>query len=234
MREMRLTLCADLTGPHPETPDLGFKYLLVLVAIDREGRKLPFCRGLQTKRGLVVSMAVESILKELRCLDPSAEFVRFHTDAGREFINQDVEEVFRKYRLYQTNTGGHDPQANGLAEKFIGMIKGRAGSYLVHSRMSLRNWYYACMQAAAVMRMKALDIHLSQGAPTFGDTVVVRRPEAEKTSFGQKAAEATFLRWSSVVPMGAWVIMTREDGTEKIELTMLPRNWKRVAEKDGS
>ena len=233
MKEMKLTLCADLTGPHYETPDLNFKYLLVVVAIDQHGRKLPFCRGLQTKRGQEVSIVVESIIKEVRALDPSVEFVRFHTDAGKEFLNADLEEVLGKYKIYQTHNGGHDPQANGLAERFIGIIKGRAGSYLVHAKMSMRHWYWACMQAAAVMRLKALDIKIAEGAPTFGDTVIVRRPLQEKKGncFQEKGAVGTFLHWSSVVPMGAWVILTKEDGQSKIELCSLPANWKRVAER---
>ena len=117
------------------------------------------------------------------------------------------------------------PQANGLAERFVGIIKGRVGSYLVHAKMSLKYWYWACMQAAAVIRLTGLNIRLTPGAPTFGDSVVVRRPEKEKTNFQEKGAVGTFLHWSSVVPMGAWVLMTRDNGSNKIELASLPR-WK--------
>ena len=92
---MKLTLCADLTGPHAVTPGVGFKYLLVVVAVDKEGKKLPLCRGLQTKRGQEVSIALDSVIKEIRVLDPSVEFVRFHTDAGNEFLNADVEKVLK-------------------------------------------------------------------------------------------------------------------------------------------
>ena len=157
MKEMRLTLCADLTGPHPEVPGVGFRYLLVIVAIDKEGRRLPFCRGLQSKRGAEVGIAVESIIKEIRVLDPAVEFVRFHTDAGKEFLNSDVEQILKSYKLFQTHTGGYDPQANGMAEKYIGIVKGRAGSYLAHAKMPIICWYWASMQAACVMRLDALD-----------------------------------------------------------------------------
>ena len=51
---------------------------------------------------------------------PSVEFVRLHTDVGKEFLNVDVEKVLKDYKLYQTHTGGHDPQANGMAESFVG------------------------------------------------------------------------------------------------------------------
>ena len=229
MKNMKLTLCADLTGPHPEVPGLGYRYLLVLIAIDKEGRRLPFCRGLRSKRGAEVSIAVESVIKEIRALDPDVEFVRFHTDAGKEFLNTDVEKMLRTWKLHQTHTGGHDPQANGLAEKYVGIVKGRARSYLIHSRLQVRFWYWACMQVAAVMRLDALDQKLAKGAPTFGDTIVIRKPEA--TGFEERGALGTFLCWSSVVPMGAWVLTFREDGSEKIPLVSLPANWKRVEER---
>ena len=88
---MRLTLAAALSGPHPEAFGVNYRYLRMVVAIDKEGRKLPFARGLVTKTGSETSEALESILKELRCMDPSVEFVRFHTDAGKEFLNKMVE-----------------------------------------------------------------------------------------------------------------------------------------------
>ena len=92
MKRMVLTLAADLSGPHPEAFGVKFKYLLVVVAIDKGGRKLPFARGLKTKTGEETSEALESIIKELRCLDPLVEMVRFHTDAGKEFLDQWVSE----------------------------------------------------------------------------------------------------------------------------------------------
>ena len=121
------------------------------------------------------------------------------------------------------------PKPMGWLKALSGIIKGRAGSYLVHARLSVKYWYWACMQAAAVMRMKALDIKLAEGAPTFGDTVVIRRPE--KVNFQEKGYLGTFMHWSPVVPMGAWVLTTREDGSEKMDLVSLPNNWKRVAER---
>ena len=80
-------------------------------------------------------------MKEIRTLDPAVEFVPFHTDAGKEFLNADLDEVLTRYKLAQTNTGGRDPQANGLAERFVGILKGRAASYLAHAKMSLKYWY---------------------------------------------------------------------------------------------
>ena len=30
MKDLKLTLCADLTGPHPATPGFKYKYLLIV------------------------------------------------------------------------------------------------------------------------------------------------------------------------------------------------------------
>ena len=87
MKDMRLTLCADLTGPHPEEPCLNFRYLLVVVAVDKDGRRLPFCRGLRSKRGNEVSNSLESVVKEIRAMDPSVEFVRFPLKEGFIGVN---------------------------------------------------------------------------------------------------------------------------------------------------
>ena len=155
-------------------------YILVVVAIDKEGRRLPFSRGLRTKTGAETAEALESIIKELRCLDPFAEMVRFHTDSGKEFLNKWVSDVLDKYKILGTHTGGHDPKANGLAERFVGYIKGRATSYLAHAKMSLKFWYWACMQATIVYRLSQLDKKLAKGSPTFGEAVLIRYPDAEK------------------------------------------------------
>ena len=133
---------------------------------------------LKTKSGEETSEALESIIKEIRCLDPLAEMVRFHTDAGKEFLNHSVASVLARYQIQGTHTGGHDPRANGLAEKFVGYIKGRATSYLAHAKMSLKFWYWACMQATIVYRLSQLDKKLAQGSPTFGEAVLIRDPAA--------------------------------------------------------
>lgn len=102
---MKLVLATDLSGPHPEAFGVGYKYLLVVVAIDKNGRKLPFARGLKSKTGEETSEALESIIKEVICMDPFAEMVRFHTDAGKEFLNKWVSSLLDKYKILGTHTG---------------------------------------------------------------------------------------------------------------------------------
>ena len=120
---MKLTLAADLSGPHPEAFGVGYKYLLVVVALDKEGRQLPFARGLQTKTGEETAEALESIIKELRCLDPFVEMVRFHTDAGKEFLNKWVSSVLDKYKIMGTHTGDTIPKQMVWLRDLLGTPK---------------------------------------------------------------------------------------------------------------
>eukprot|EP00975_Prorocentrum_lima_P046119 9646339-Prorocentrum_lima.AAC.1 len=42
--------------------------------------------------------------------------VRFHSDAGSEFWNNEVSELLNGNLIMQTKTVGYDPKANGRAE----------------------------------------------------------------------------------------------------------------------
>eukprot|EP00974_Lingulodinium_polyedra_P094095 9118108-Lingulodinium_polyedra.AAC.1 len=74
--------------------------------------------------------------------------VRFHTDSGSEFLNNVMKDMLIKKYIFQTKTMGYDPRANGKADIFVGIIKQRATSYLIHSGLPLKLWYWAVKQAA--------------------------------------------------------------------------------------
>ena len=133
------------------------------------------------------------------------------------------------WRIQATTTGGHDPRANGMAERYVGLVKQQALSYLSHKSMSLEWWYWASLQASVCLRMKAMKKKIARGAPTFGDQVLIRDPAAEKKSFQEKSREAMFLSWSSVVTSGAWVVCWQGD-REIIRIVSLPENWKHKEE----
>eukprot|EP00975_Prorocentrum_lima_P010443 2218886-Prorocentrum_lima.AAC.1 len=69
----------------------------------------------------------------------------------------------------QTKTGGYDPKANGRAERYVGIVKRKATSYLIHAGMSLiLCLYWAAGQAAYLYRMQVLEMSLPpEDAPHF-------------------------------------------------------------------
>ena len=82
--------------------------------------------------------------------------VRLHTEKGTEFVNRAVQDMMIGAASLGTNTGGYDPKANGRAEMYIGIIKQKATSYTVHSKMPLTVWYWECTHVAYILRCKAL------------------------------------------------------------------------------
>eukprot|EP00975_Prorocentrum_lima_P050805 10645109-Prorocentrum_lima.AAC.1 len=76
-------------------------------------------------------------------------------------------------------TAGYDPKANGRAERYVGILKRKATSCLIHAGMSLKCWYWAACQAAYLCRMQVLDMSLPEGAPTFGCRALIAEPPKE-------------------------------------------------------
>ena len=151
--------------------------------------------------------------------------MRLHTDAGKEFVNNAIKEMTRDMKVYATSTSGYDPRANGRAERYVGVIKQKATSYLVHAKLPLTFWYWAVKRAAYMYRAKALGIEFPSDAPTFGNRVLIRDPKGEEKSFAKKTREGLFLCWDSTVVQGAYVMTTREDGSTTIVATSVPKPW---------
>jgi len=107
--------------------------------------------------------------------------------------------------IFQTTTQGHDPKFNGLAERYIGIIKGRTTAYLTHASLPLRFWYWGALQSAYVYRSRVLEAPFPRGCPTFGNRVLVRCIDGEKKSFKPKCEEGIFLSWDSGTVQGAYV-----------------------------
>ena len=127
--------------------------------------------------------------------------------------------------IYQSTTGGNDPKSNGLAERYIGIIKHKAAALLGHAELSLSFWYWAAMQVAYVYRSKVLNAPMPKNAPTFGDRVLVRSIEGEKRSFDERCKEAIFLCWATEVTSDA-VVANLLDGfiTSYLQLKHKRRN----------
>ena len=181
-------LSADLSGPHPEAVGTKFKYMLV--AVFNPGPKqnnLPFVRGISTKSAKEVKDSINSVLAELNSILGEQLVVRLHTDAGKEFVNKAVNEMLRDIKILPTTTGGYAPRTNGGAERYVGLMQQRATSYLIHSKLPLKFWYWAVKQAAYMYRAKALGVEVPQDAPTFGNRVLIRDPKGEDKSFAKRA-----------------------------------------------
>ena len=94
--------------------------------------------------------------------------VRLHSDAGGEFWNHIMDEVTHDLCILQTRTEGHDPRANGKAERYVGIMKHHATETMMKTNMPIQSWHWAMRNSAYNYRCKRIDIQIPPDAPEFG------------------------------------------------------------------
>jgi hypothetical protein len=226
------SMSADLSGPHPISVATPYKYMMIIAIRLEKGKNLPFVRGLVGKEARGIVDALKSVMAELKSMfGVMPPIVRFHSDGGGEFMNRELTAFLLEKSIHKTSTDGHDPQGNGLAERFVGIIKQRTCGYLSHAGFGLRYWFWAAMQAAFVYRSAILGTNLTaDGIPTFGHRVLVRKPGVRaksKTSFEDKSDEAIFLCWDSSTVNGAYVGIVGPTGALGTRKVSAPTPWPR-------
>ena len=151
-------LHVDLSGPHVYSWPDDYCYLLVAVARvqKKDGTSyplLPFSRPLPSKASNSVARAVDDIIGQIEATTlPEAaagqRITRLHTDKGTEYLGNVMEERLHQRMIHHTKTMGYDPKANGMAERFVGIIKDSARKILQAAKMTDNFWCYATEHAA--------------------------------------------------------------------------------------
>ena len=124
----------------------------------------------------------------------------------------------------QTRTEGYDPQANGRAESFIGLLKHRATGLLLSNHHPVKFWYWVMRNEAYLYRRKILQLTIPEKAPTYGEKVLIKKPLNDKQSFTPKTEEAIFLAWNPAVIQGADVLVVR-GGKPQVVTASAPVPW---------
>ena len=63
-----------------------------------------------------------------------------HSDKASEFLSPAIRTYLSQQEVRQTVNSGYDPQANGLAERWIGIAKVRATALLADVRLPPDYW----------------------------------------------------------------------------------------------
>ena len=108
-------------------------------------------------------------------------------------------EVISRLGIMQTRTEGYDPQANGRAESFVGILKHRATGHLLANRHPVEFWYWPMRLEAYLYRCRVLGLAIPDNTPTYGEKVMIKRPIRDVKSFTSKTEEAIFLSWYTSV-----------------------------------
>ena len=93
--------------------------------------------------------------------------LRLHSDKASEFLSPAIRTYLSQQGVRQTVNSGYDPQANGLAERWIGIVKVRATALLADVRLPPDYWSYACRWVAYVHTHRVTEIPINKNLSLF-------------------------------------------------------------------
>ena len=115
----------------------------------------------------------ESLSSEGFPLSDCPRIRRLHSDKAGEFTAPFFEKFLSHRKgIYHTITTGYDPQANGTAERTVGLIKAISARCLSSSGLGGEYWPYAARYAAQSLICAALQ--KAQRSPPFGSQVIAQ------------------------------------------------------------
>ena len=77
-----------------------------------------------------------------------------HSDKAKEFLAKSVRGLLKAHGIRQTTNSGYDPAANGIAERWVGIVKVRATTLLAEHRLPPDYWACACRWVAKTQATK--------------------------------------------------------------------------------
>ena len=178
--------------------------------------RIPFVVPIYKKVPSCVTQAFAQIFLRLKVLGLPVH--RAHTDRGSEWINK----VFASYcdsrDIVHTTTAAELPQSNGLAEKYVGLIK-RPTRVLLHaSGVSKDLWPHAMRHSVHALQQQAF---IALGVPTrpvlpFGSAVWVRERVWRSQTWTPRAVQGIVLAPAEQISKGWIILVTRSDGTRSL------------------
>ena len=129
-----------------------------------------------------------------------------HSDKAREFLSPTIRTYLSQQGVRQTVNSGYDPQGNGLAERWIGIVKVRDTALLADVRLPPEYWSYACRWVAYVHTHRVTEIPINKALPHFGDVVVVHQAFKKPPSFENRGVTGVCLGHDSRIAGGALVV----------------------------
>ena len=199
----------DFSGPHPHRVNAA-QYLLVCVWSLGDMR-LVWAYGIESRQSTVVLHCVQASFEDLRSLTGGSRplVFRLHSDKAREFLSPVNRTYMSQQGVRQTvNSGyrGYDPQGNGLAERWIGIVKVRATALLADVRLPPEYWSYACRWVAYVHTHRVTEIAINKLLPRFGDVVVVHQALKKPPYFENRGVTGVCLGHDNHIARGVLLV----------------------------
>ena len=153
--------------------------------------------------------------------------LRIHSDQAREFLSQTVMEWLMHHNIKQTFTSTGDPSANGVAERWIDLVKVKATVLLASRYLPTTLWCYAVPWVAYTYNQKTLGQTPKKTIPEFGQLILLRTKRENK--FQDRAELGIMMGLYPQIPHGIVAVTIQRNKTvRKFTRHMLPRHiWRR-------
>ena len=92
---------------------------------------------------------------------------------------------------------GYDHAGNGLAERWVGIIKVRATALLADVRLPSEYWFCACRWVAYIPTHRVTETATDKGLPNFGDVVVVHQALKKPPSLENRGTTIQEFVWDT-------------------------------------
>ena len=211
------TLHIDIAGPFT-TSDDGYTYFLV-GALRLPGFPLLIDVRLLTSRGSVeVCDALERMVSFFESLQSkgftttdSSRIKRLHSDRAGELTAPYFKRFLTNHKsTYHTFTSGYDPQANGTAERTVGLVKSLAARALATAQLDSSYSSYSVRYAAQSLLCHALQRH--QRSLPFGSSVVAQELDHKNIKFpDSRAVAGRLLFWDHMQDQVSYILVPPGD-----------------------
>ena len=164
--------------------------------------------GVESRQTSVVLPCLQSCFEDLHALTGGSRppILRLHSDKASEFLSPAIRTYLSQQGVRQAVNSGYDPQANGLAERWIGIVKVRATALLADVRLPPDYWSYACRWVAYVHTHRVTEIPINKALPHFGDVVVIHHAFKKPPSFENRGSTGVCLGHDTRIAGGVLVV----------------------------
>ena len=202
------TLSFDFSGPFPASAT-GARFMLLFVWRLSDIRLLwGFALDRRTKEN--VRSCLQDVMAELTQLTGGSKppVMRVHSDQAGEFLSPVVMEWLKQHNIKQTFTSGYDPAANGVAERWIDLVKIKATVLLAANHLSTAYWNYAVAWVTHAYNNKVLAIPPKKTLPEFGQLILVKSKRDHK--FQDKGDLAIMMGIYPKIPNGLVALRVKD------------------------
>ena len=205
------TLSFDFSGPHPVAVT-GARFMLLFVW--RLGSvRLLWAFAVPGKTKECVRSCLNDVVAELNTYTGGSKppVLRIHSDQAREFLSQAVMEWLMHHNIKQTFTSTNDPSSNGVAERWIDLVKVKATVLLASRYLPTTFWCYAVPWVAYTYNQKTLGQTPKKSIPEFGQLILIRTKRENK--FQDRAELGIMMGFYPQIPHGVVAVTIQRNKT---------------------